>query len=101
MRKFADIELALIAIILDEEEERELKKQKWVHEACVNRERDGEFGTLYKELIDDETKFSEYFRMSEYCFNILLSKIAIHLKHQDIRWRKAITPRERLAVRFR
>jgi hypothetical protein len=23
----------------------------------VNRERDGEFGTLYKELTDDETKF--------------------------------------------
>jgi hypothetical protein len=71
MAKFTDIELAVIAIILDEEEEeqREVKKRKWVHEAWVNRERDGEFATLYKELIDDERKFFGYFRMSENCFN--------------------------------
>jgi hypothetical protein len=37
----------------------------------VNRERDGEFGTLYKELIDDETTFFVYFRISENCFHIL------------------------------
>jgi hypothetical protein len=59
MTEFTDIELAVIAIILDEEQEeqREVKKRKWVHEAWVNRERGGEFGTLYKELIDGETKF--------------------------------------------
>jgi hypothetical protein len=98
--EFTDLELAVIPIIL-EEEQREVKKRKWVHEAWVNRERDGEFGTLYKELTDDETKFFEYFRMSENCFNILLSKIEVHLKHQDTRWRKAVTPRERLAVCLR
>jgi hypothetical protein len=51
--------LAVIAIILDEveEEQCEVKKRKWVHEAWMNRERDGEFGTLYKELIDDEATF--------------------------------------------
>jgi hypothetical protein len=27
---------------------------------------------LYKELVDGETKFSEYFRMSQYTFNILV-----------------------------
>jgi hypothetical protein len=67
----------------------------------VNRERDGEFAILYKELIDDETTFFGYLRMSENCFNILLSKIEVHLKHQDTRWRKAITLRERLAVCLR
>jgi hypothetical protein len=50
MTKFSDIELAVIAIILDEEEQREVEKRKWVHEAWENRERDGEFGTLYKEV---------------------------------------------------
>jgi hypothetical protein len=57
MTKFTDIELAVIAIILEEEEQCEVKKRKWVHETWVNRECDGEFGTLYKELIDDETTF--------------------------------------------
>jgi hypothetical protein len=52
MTKFTDIELAVFAIILDEEgkELREVKKRKWVHEAWVSRECDGEFGTLYKEV---------------------------------------------------
>ena len=69
---FTDKELAMIAIILDEEEEevRQVKKRKWVHEAWKKRESEGEFATLYRELIDDETTFSEYFRMSEDCFNI-------------------------------
>lgn len=50
----------MIAIILDEEEEAEqkVKKRKWVHEAWQKRETEGEFATLYKELTDDETKFS-------------------------------------------
>ena len=49
----------MIAIILDEEEEVEqkVKKRKWVHEAWKKRETEGEFATLYKKLINDETNF--------------------------------------------
>jgi hypothetical protein len=39
-------------------------------------------------LMDDGTKFFEYFRMSENSFNLLLSKLEIHLKKQDTYWRK-------------
>jgi len=46
-------------------------------------------------------QFFEYFRMSENSFNLLLSKLEIHLKKQDTHWRKAITPKERLAVCLR
>ncbi|KAK9747085.1 hypothetical protein QE152_g5610 [Popillia japonica] len=68
--------LAAVAVILDEEEEEQrTKKQKWVHEAWRKREREGEIDTLYKELIADGIKFYQYFRMSECCFNILLSKL--------------------------
>lgn len=92
----------MIAIILDEEEANETKKKrKWVHEAWKKRESEEEFTTLYKELIEDGRKFFEYFTMSENCFNKLLSKIEMHLKKQDTCWRKAITPRERLAVCLR
>ena len=93
----------MIAIILDEEEEAEqkVKRRKWVHEAWQKRETEGEFATLYKELIDDETKFFHYFRMSKNCFRILLSKMETHLKKQDTHWRMAITPTERLAVCLR
>ncbi|XP_031339861.1 protein ALP1-like [Photinus pyralis] len=101
MAAFTDRELAMIAVILDEEETHHTKKRKWVHEAWRKRETEGEFATLYKELMHDETKFFEYFRMSEECFNILLSKIGPQLKKQDTHWRKSITPREQLAVCLR
>jgi hypothetical protein len=46
--KFTDNELAVIEIILDieNEEQRDVKIRKWVHEAWVDREREEEFGTL-------------------------------------------------------
>lgn len=103
MASFTEDQLVIIAIALDEEEgENQLKnKRVWVHKAWTNRELDGEYITLYKELVDDERKFFEYFRMSQNCFNILLNKIENYLLKQDTRWRKAITPRERLAVCLR
>jgi hypothetical protein len=48
------LELAAIAVALDEEEGAERKRRKWaVHPAWSKREIEGEFVTLYKELIDD------------------------------------------------
>lgn len=92
----------MIALVLDEEqEEPERKKRKWVHQAWQKRETEGEFATLCKELIEDERKCWEYFKMSENSFNLLLSKLDIHLRKQDSRWTKAISPRERLAVTLR
>jgi hypothetical protein len=58
----------------------------------------GKYATLYKELTDDETKFHEYFRLSQYALNILLKKIQNDLQKLDTRWREAVTPKECLAV---
>lgn len=53
MTNFTDEELCILAIILDVEiEQSNLKKRKWVHEAWKNRDSEGEFLTLYKELIE-------------------------------------------------
>ncbi|XP_025413776.1 uncharacterized protein LOC112685931 isoform X3 [Sipha flava] len=84
----------MIALILDKDEEEDVVKKKrlWVHQALKKRSTEGEFYTLYKDLMDDGTKFFEHFRMSENSFNI---------KKQDTYWRKAIAPRERLAVCLR
>jgi len=74
-------DLLMIALILDEEEkEKVVKKRMWVHKAWTNRPTEGEFSTLYKELMDDGTKFFEYFKLSENSFNLLLSKLEVHLK---------------------
>jgi hypothetical protein len=44
-------DLACIAFLLDEEE---------VHEMLCKRKIEGEFATLYRELIDDEMKYYKY-----------------------------------------
>jgi hypothetical protein len=40
------------------------------------REIEGEFVTLYKELIDDEVKFYGHFRMNRECFSALLEEVS-------------------------
>jgi len=76
--------VCIVAIILNEETElSNPKKRKWVHEAWQKRESEGEFLTLYQEFIEDETKFYQYFRMSEYCFNTLLDKVYVYLKKRN------------------
>lgn len=103
MAKFCDEELAIIAIALDDEgkDQRIVKRRKWVHNAWKKRETEGEFVTLFKELVDDECKFFKYFRMSQNSFHILLNKLETHLKKKSTHWRKAITPIQRLAVCLR
>ncbi|CAH2267805.1 jg5742 [Pararge aegeria aegeria] len=96
MFRYSKSQSAAIALILDEDEEIHVRRRQWVHKAWRKRG-EGEFATLYKHLIDDEIKFFEYFRMSKHCFE-LLSKLTEKLRKQDIHWRKAIPPRERLAV---
>jgi len=62
------LELAAIAVALDEEEGAQRKRRnRAVHPAWSKREIEGEFVTLYKEVIDDEVKFYGYFRMF-FCF---------------------------------
>jgi hypothetical protein len=71
-------DLAVIAVLLEEEESRtresnsQRKRKKWVHTSLIRRKTEGEFFTLYKELVDAEEKFHQYFRMSKYQFNDLL-----------------------------
>jgi hypothetical protein len=48
---------------------QEGKGEGGVHPEWFAREIEGEFVTLYKELIDDEVKFYGYFRVNRGCFS--------------------------------
>jgi hypothetical protein len=73
------LELAAIAVALDEEEGAERKRRRWaVHPAWSKREIEGEFVTLYKELID-EVKFYGYIQMTRECFHGLREKLKENL----------------------
>ena len=79
---FRNSELGIIALALEEEDEnwrRKLgrRKMKWIHNAWKSRPVEGEFYTLLPHLMDDETKFYEYFRMAQPTFHDLLMKLAV------------------------
>jgi hypothetical protein len=59
---------------------------------------EGEFATLYKELVDDKIKCSEHVRMPHYTFNIFLNKTENYLKKHYTHWRLVITSSEPLSV---
>jgi hypothetical protein len=62
---FSKLTLIKIALILDDKEEiRERKPNRrfWVHPMVRNRQEEGEFLTLYRQLVNDDTKFFKYFR---------------------------------------
>ena len=94
------LELTAIAVALDEKG-AERKRRIWaVRPAWRKREREGEFVTLYKELIHDEAEFYGYFRMNRECC-ALLEKVSPLLIKQRTRFQKPVSPKERLAVCIR
>lgn len=99
MPKFNKKQLAMIALILDDEDEKYCNrtKKKWVRKMFTARKSVGEFYTLFKELEDEESSFYNYFRMSQCQFYVLLTKI----QKQNTTFREAISPKEKLMVCLR
>ncbi|XP_068082944.1 uncharacterized protein [Anabrus simplex] len=93
--------LIKIALILDEEEENRPSRRFWVHQMLTKRKGEGEFFTLFPELVDDESKFYQYFRMSHYDFMRLLGFIEADIQQMNTSFRECITPAEKLAVCLR
>lgn len=98
---FSPQDLAMIAVALDEEERESREKRVWVRNMLKLREREGEFHTLYKELEEEESSFFKYFRMSKHQFFHLLSKIETKITKKLSRFRRPISPRQKLMVCLR
>ena len=84
---FSTLELAGMAIALDEEERERKRKKFWVHPMLVKSE--GEFETLYPHLIDDEEIFFNYFRMPKGTFEYVLSKVGADIMKEDTYFRES------------
>jgi len=94
--------LIIAAIILDEEaQSKKTKRRFWVHDMLKKRNIEGEYITLYKELLDDDTKFFQYLRMSKYKFYDLLSNIEPVIKKKNTKFRESISAKHKLCVCLR
>ena len=73
-----------MALLLDDEEENRNRKRRFaVHKMLRKRTILGEYWTLFRQLMDDEEKFFQYFRMSMHDFNVLLGKIEKSIKKTE------------------
>jgi hypothetical protein len=60
----------------------------------------GGFHSLYPDLIEDEEKFFEHFRMTYAKFVTLLYMLGPNLSKENTSFREAVGPKERLALCF-
>jgi hypothetical protein len=84
----------LLKILIFEEQ-----KDVWVNEIFEER-KNGEFHTLFPQLLEQPCKFYDYFRMFPETFWYILNDIRDDIKKQS-NFRKCISPEERLAVTLR
>ena len=99
MCDFSPSELVVIAIALDEEKEtKKIKRKLWVHPILDSRKAEGEFHTLYPRLIDDETKFFNYFRINIATFASILAAIEPDLKSENKSYREVWVATDPLLV---
>jgi len=97
----SDEEELVVIALLAEEEERRGKKRKhdmWIHDIFKKRSQHREYHTLFTDLLNDDVKFFQYFRMSQAKFTTLLDILSPHILRQNTTYREAIRPEERLAV---
>ncbi|XP_050313123.1 uncharacterized protein LOC126748138 [Anthonomus grandis grandis] len=79
------------------------KRRRKVHNMFVQRRKEGCFSRLImRHLIDDETKFTEYFRLTRYQFNELFNLVSADIKKSPTKFvRRPITAKEKLALVLR
>lgn len=101
--------LLAIYLLMDssssEDDERIESKQKRVRRRDLYEKRDeeGAFNvTVARHLMDNDTKFQEYFRVSPFLFNRLLDAIELQItKPPSIRYPRPIEPKLKLCVTLR
>ncbi|XP_039278567.1 uncharacterized protein LOC120350176 [Nilaparvata lugens] len=94
-----DVIIAVDAFIVLQDEEEETKRPKyWMHQLWKARDEDGEFHTIFSRLKSDPVKFSKYFRMILPKFENLSKILENDLTKQHSRWRRPVSPEERLAL---
>lgn len=95
-----DVIIACGTFLVIEEEKRK-KRRYWVHNLWKAREEEGEFHTIFSRLKDDQEKFIKYFRMSIPKFLNLLEILGTDIQRHNSKWRRTVSPEERLAVTLR
>ena len=94
--------LAALLILRRRRKRRVINRSTWAQSWISNREEQGAFQNLVKELRENDKKmYKRYFRMNEETFQLLLGKIKALISKEDTKMRKSIPPEERLRITLR
>jgi hypothetical protein len=90
----------IVMSLLSEEEQKKKRRRRrfWVHTICTTRMIHGEFHSLYPDLLEDEAKFFEYFRLTYGEFMTLLNMFGPNFSRENTFFREVGGPKEILAV---
>lgn len=76
-------------------------RKYWVHPINERRNVMGTFNSLFEDLLADDNKFFNYFRMSISSFDELHNRLKCSIQRQNTKMRDCIQPKEMLAVTLR
>ena len=101
--EFEDLEDLLLLMLLRKIQLRRKprKRRFWVRNIFLQRQRHGNFYTLFQELLKDRELFFRYPRMTPERFEQLLSLVKDRITEQKPRFREPISARERLSITLR
>lgn len=98
-----DLDIVLFHLLEDEFEEDVIKKRNGTRQLFKKRRTEGAFQLLIcQHLIDDDTKFREYFRLTPNLFDYVLQHIKDDIMYLVLnRKQEPITPKEKLCITLR
>src|SRR4051812_29102992 len=91
------VAIAAVATELCQTKHRVRRKRRyWIHPIIKQRNDQGDYNHLVRELNEDSELFQRYFRLSHDQFNHVLSVIGPAIRLQNTTWRNAIEPKQQL-----
>ena len=78
-----------------------VNREIWVHPLNLDREKKGEFYTLYPNLRNFQKEFFAMYRMNPAKFDELLRILELRLRRSNTNMRKAISPEQKLVITLR
>ncbi|XP_045453696.1 protein ALP1-like [Melitaea cinxia] len=94
--------LALLLLLRHRRNRRKITRRYWISPFISLRNRDGQFFFLeYRELLLDEKKFYNFFRMSVSSFECLLKSLEPHIRKNYTNMRNPVEPVEMLGITLR
>ncbi|RVE41626.1 hypothetical protein evm_013720 [Chilo suppressalis] len=94
--------LALLLLLRHRRNRRKITRRYWICPFISLRNRDGQFFLVeYRELLLDEKKFYNFFRMSVSSFECLLKSLEPHIRKNYTNMRNPVEPVEMLGITLR